>query len=150
MTLTAGNHYFLWAPTYLEQHEESYDYVRNAQNVYFRGVQDRVFLSASFAFTWRRVCFFSYEQFVPALPFFIEAPVDTDPQIMRRPLRRITLTQRRTFFRMLGRVLSVLISLRTLDGMPLLMINFLLLFMIGRSPLIPITLLPMVPLTGSL
>ena len=71
--LHAGNNYYLWSPSYLEQNEESYDHVRNAQNVYFRGVQDRVFLSAAFAFTWRRVCFFSYEQFVPALPFLVEA-----------------------------------------------------------------------------
>ena len=42
ISLHAGNNYFLWAPTYLEQQDESYDYVRNAQNVYFRGVQDRV------------------------------------------------------------------------------------------------------------
>ena len=98
VTLTAGNHYFLWSPTYLEQNEESYDYVRNTQNVYFRGVQDRVFLSASFAFTWRRVCFFSYEQFVPALPFFVEPAVPTDPQIMRRPLRRITPKTAEEFF----------------------------------------------------
>ena len=98
ITLLAGNTYFLWAPSYLEQQEESYDYVRNTQNVYFRGVQDRVFLSSTFAYTWRRVCFFSYEQFVPALPFFVEPAVADDPQIYRRPLREINPNTASEFF----------------------------------------------------
>lgn len=98
VAILAGNNYYLWAPTYLEQQEESYDYVRNAQSIFFRGVQDRVFLSATFSFTWRRVCFFSYQEFISALPFFVEPAVVTDPQIVRRPLRKIDPTTDSEFF----------------------------------------------------
>lgn len=96
--LHAGNNYFLWSPSYLEQQDESYDYVRNAQNVFFRGVQDRVFLSAAFAFTWRRVCFFSYEQLVAGIPFFVDPSNEEDPHIVRRPLREINPKNASEFF----------------------------------------------------
>lgn len=96
--LHAGNNYFLWSPSYLEQQDESYDYVRNAQNVFFRGVQDRVFLSAAFAFTWRRVCFFSYEQLVAGIPFFVDPSNEEDPHIVRRPLREINPKNASDFF----------------------------------------------------
>ena len=96
--LHAGNNYYLWSPSYLEQQDESYDYVRNAQNVFFRGVQDRVFLSAAFAFTWRRVCFFSYEQLVAGIPFFVDPPNEDDPHIVRRPLREINPKNASDFF----------------------------------------------------
>ena len=55
------------------------------------------------------------------------------------PYVRLIPLLRPNFFRTLGRALSVLISLRTLDGMPLLMTNFLLLFTIGLLPSIRIT-----------
>ena len=96
--LHAGNNYFLWSPSYLEQQDESYDYVRNAQSVFFRGVQDRVFLSAAFAFTWRRVCFFSYEQLVAGIPFFVDPSNEEDPHIVRRPLREINPKNASEFF----------------------------------------------------
>jgi hypothetical protein len=96
--LHAGNNYFLWSPSYLEQQDESYDYVRNAQSVFFRGVQDRVFLSAAFAFTWRRVCFFSYEQLVAGIPFFVDPSNEEDPHIVRRPLREINPKNASDFF----------------------------------------------------
>jgi hypothetical protein len=96
--LHAGNNYYLWSPSYLEQQDESYDYVRNAQNVFFRGVQDRVFLSAAFAFTWRRVCFFSYEQLVAGIPFFVDPSNEEDPHIVRRPLREINPKNASDFF----------------------------------------------------
>ncbi len=96
--LHAGNNYYLWSPSYLEQQDESYDYVRNAQNVFFRGVQDRVFLSAAFAFTWRRVCFFSYEQLIAGIPFFVDPANEEDPHIVRRPLREINPKNASEFF----------------------------------------------------
>ena len=96
--LHAGNNYYLWSPSYLEQQDESYDYVRNAQNVFFRGVQDRVFLSAVFAFTWRRVCFFSYEQLIAGIPFFVDPANEEDPHIVRRPLREINPKNASEFF----------------------------------------------------
>ena len=98
LQLHAGNNYFLWSPSYLEQQDESYDYVRNAQSVFFRGVQDRVFLSAAFAFTWRRVCFFSYEQLVAGIPFFVDPPNEDDPHIVLRPLREINPKNAADFF----------------------------------------------------
>ena len=68
--LHAGNNYYLWAPSYLEQHEESYDYVRNNQNIYFRGVQDRVFLSAAFALYLAAGLFLLLRTVCPRLAFF--------------------------------------------------------------------------------
>lgn len=85
LSIPAGSTYMIWCPTYRPHDEASNPHHRNSQRVFWRGVRERVLLSASFELTHRRVCFWSYRRFEEAVPYQDEAE-----DVWRRPLRTIT------------------------------------------------------------
>lgn len=68
--LRLGSEYILSCPTYLPMQDTDADsrYVRERQDVFFRGVRENIFLSVTVHTSWRRVCFYSHQQFDVAKP----------------------------------------------------------------------------------
>lgn len=88
VSLKTGNNYFLWTPSWRQRRTASTDeHVRANQDVYMRGVRDRVMVAASLSFTHRRVCFWSHRRIDEARPYVFENPDVIDaPSYQRRPL----------------------------------------------------------------
>lgn len=90
LTLEAGANYVLSCPTYLPPALPSTGgtrYRREQQEIFFRGVSERVLLSAVFQITWRRVCFYSYLPLTEGLPKIVTNPI-TGFDYNRRNLQR--------------------------------------------------------------
>lgn len=87
-TLVAGTNYYLWCPTWRQRRPSSTDeHVRANQEVYMRGIKDRVMVSATFSLVHRRVCFWSHRRIEDARPFVMENPDVIDaPPYQRRNL----------------------------------------------------------------
>lgn len=65
----AGSTYILSCPTHLDsQVTGDTRYERAQQEIFFRGVKERIFISAKLHVTWRRVVFFSHDRFVVGMP----------------------------------------------------------------------------------
>jgi hypothetical protein len=82
VTLVAGTNYYMWCPTWRQRRPASTDeHVRANQEVFMRGIKDRVMVSAAFSLVHRRVCFWSHERIDDARPFTFEDPdvIDGNP-----------------------------------------------------------------------
>lgn len=84
----AGSTYILSCPTYLEAFGNDSRYERDRQEIFFRGISERVFLSVRLHVTWRRVVFWSHERFVAAQPILVDPPT-IQGRYYRRNLRPI-------------------------------------------------------------
>lgn len=88
VNLFSGTNYFMWCPTWRQRRTGSTDeHVRANQDVYMRGVKDRIMVSATFSLIHRRVCFWSHRRIDDARPFVMENPDVIDaPSYQRRNL----------------------------------------------------------------
>lgn len=87
----AGTNYFIWCPSWRQRRTGSTDeHVRANQEVYMRGIKDRIMVSATFSLIHRRVCFWSHRRIDDARPYVFDNPDVIDaPQYQRRPLAPI-------------------------------------------------------------
>lgn len=86
--LVAGSNYYLWCPSWRQRRTGSTDeHVRANQEVFMRGIKDRVMVSATFSLVHRRVCFWSHRRIDDGRPFTFENPDVIDaPSYQRRNL----------------------------------------------------------------
>lgn len=87
--LNIGANYFLWAPSWIAQrtaNDKISKFRRERQTIFFRGIQERIFVSPRTPMTWRRVVFTCYERFPTATPF-VEANPTSGNNYQRRPFR---------------------------------------------------------------
>lgn len=84
----AGTNYFMWCPTWRQRRTASTDeHVRANQEVFMRGIKDRIMVSATFSLIHRRVCFWSHRRIDDARPFVFDNPDVIDaPSYQRRNL----------------------------------------------------------------
>lgn len=84
----AGTNYFMWCPTWCQRRTASTDeHVRANQEVFMRGIKDRIMVSATFSLIHRRVCFWSHRRIDDARPFVFDNPDVIDaPSYQRRNL----------------------------------------------------------------
>lgn len=84
----AGTNYFMWCPTWRQRRTASTDeHVRANQEVFMRGIKDRIMVSATFSLIHRRVCFWSHRRIDDARPFvFDNSDVIDAPSYQRRNL----------------------------------------------------------------
>lgn len=73
------NVFVLYCPTYLPRQQAPKsiprrDHLREQSNVFFRGVREKVFLSAAVPMFWRRVVFYMSEEFEPSRPIYPAHP----------------------------------------------------------------------------
>jgi len=88
VNLVSGTNYFMWCPTWRQRRTASTDeHVRANQEVFMRGIKDRIMVSATFSLIHRRVCFWSHRRIDDARPFVMENPDVIDaPPYQRRNL----------------------------------------------------------------
>lgn len=88
VNLFSGTNYFMWCPTWRQRRTASTDeHVRANQEVFMRGIKDRIMVSATFSLIHRRVCFWSHRRIDDARPFVMENPDVIDaPPYQRRNL----------------------------------------------------------------
>lgn len=84
----AGTNYFMWCPTWRQRRTASTDeHVRANQEVFMRGIKDRIMVSATFSLIHRRVCFWSHRRIDDARPYVFDNPDVIDaPSYQRRNL----------------------------------------------------------------
>ncbi|QIR82210.1 capsid protein [Chicken virus mg7_41u] len=87
-TLRIGHQYYIWCPSYLEQNVQSTGahedrHKRNRRRIFFRGIKDNVFITATSPIMWRRVVFWMNDQFLPAQPHTIFNEVDAQSYPVR-------------------------------------------------------------------
>jgi hypothetical protein len=87
LTLFNSTTYVLTCPTYLPttvgKVTNDTRYRRSQQEIFFRGVKERINLTSSSGLIWRRVCFYSYEQLGVGRPQVAAHP-GTGDNVLRR------------------------------------------------------------------
>lgn len=91
LQLRIGATYVLSCPTFLPAPVEGIvneegRYRRARQEVFFRGVSERIFWTAAVHMTWRRVVFYSHERFDIARPITVTNPNTNNPFLRRNLL----------------------------------------------------------------
>lgn len=79
-----GHVYVLYCPTYLPRQTvpkeiSRRDHLREQSKIFYRGVRENVYVSASENCFWRRVVFYSSEEIDAAVPLYGSHPVTSNP-----------------------------------------------------------------------